>query len=326
MICKYCKHQNQENAIFCENCGKKLNGGGNNKKILCLAVLAVVIAVGAIFLTKSCNHEWTEATCDAPKTCIKCGETEGETLSHTWVDADCTTAKTCVRCKETVGQPLGHTWIPATCTAAKTCSACGRVEGSPSSHNWIAATCTSPMYCEDCHTVSGEVAEHEWIPAVDLSGVEGFICVNCQETWMPADEWLPLTACEKINASNEKEHLADVVVGDWDAVAGKLPDSLRFCVSGKENYKRVHYINYKLGSNFNYLSGLCSFMEKSDQYATAKIEVYLDNELAFESNTLSSMKPNQSFTVDVKGVDVVRVVCATQDEHTAYCVLSASVY
>ena len=291
-----------------------------------LAVLAAAILLGVLLCTKICIHDWKDATCTEARTCEKCGITKGTSLNHTWENADCTTAKTCVRCKETVGKPLGHSWIPATCTQAKSCSACGRVEGVPADHNWVAATCVSPKYCADCKTTSGDVSDHEWIPVVDVSGVEGVICVHCQETRMLAYEWTPLTDCEKIGASNEEAHFADVVVGDWDAIAGKLPDALRFCVSGKESYKKNHYISYKLGGNYDYLSGLCSFMEKSDKYATAKIEVYLDNQLAFASNTLSDLNPNQSFTVDVKDVKVVRIVCRTQDEHTAYCALSASVY
>lgn len=35
------------------------------------------------------SHEWKEATCAEPKTCAKCGETEGEALGHTWVEATC---------------------------------------------------------------------------------------------------------------------------------------------------------------------------------------------------------------------------------------------
>lgn len=38
-----------------------------------------------------CKHEWQDATCTEPKTCSKCGETEGEALGHTpgeWVQDD----------------------------------------------------------------------------------------------------------------------------------------------------------------------------------------------------------------------------------------------
>ena len=36
-----------------------------------------------------CEHEWVDATCTAPKTCSKCGETEGEALGHTYVEGVC---------------------------------------------------------------------------------------------------------------------------------------------------------------------------------------------------------------------------------------------
>ena len=76
----------------------------------------------------------------------------------------------------------------------------------------------------------------------------------------------------------------------------------------------------------DYLSGLISFDDQSENYATARIQIYLDNELEFESNTISDVTRDQSFTLDVQGVQNVRIVCTTSDSHTAYCVLSASVY
>ena len=245
---------------------------------------------------------------------------------HDWIEADCTTAKTCVRCKEVIGKPLGHAWIPATCTEAKICSACGRTEGIPANHNWVPATCTRPMYCKDCFTESGTVAEHEWIAAVTRNGIEGRVCTVCQEIEMPTDTWIPLTECEKTSASNEEAHFQDIVVGDWNTRAGELPDAIRFCVSGKENYKNTHYCIYKLNGNFNYLSGLISFMDKSDKYATATIQIYLDNELAFNSSTISDLSNDESFTLDVRGVKTVRIVCSTKEKYIAYCALSASLY
>lgn len=60
-------------------------------------------------------------------TCTTCGDSyiddnETEALGHSWVDATCTTPKTCSRCGETEGLPLGHDWdveveiVPPTCT------------------------------------------------------------------------------------------------------------------------------------------------------------------------------------------------------------------
>ena len=38
----------------------------------------------------TCTHEWTDATCTAPKTCALCGETEGEALGHSYETGTCT--------------------------------------------------------------------------------------------------------------------------------------------------------------------------------------------------------------------------------------------
>ena len=33
------------------------------------------------------SHQWVEPTCETPKLCEKCGETEGEALGHNWREA-----------------------------------------------------------------------------------------------------------------------------------------------------------------------------------------------------------------------------------------------
>ena len=90
-------------------------------------------ALAVCVMLAGCGHEhtWVEATCIEPKTCIECGETEGEALGHTWVEATCTEAKHCSVCGETEGQPLEHTWIEANYQDPKTCSVCGATEGEP---------------------------------------------------------------------------------------------------------------------------------------------------------------------------------------------------
>ena len=37
-----------------------------------------------------CDHDWSEATCYLPKTCTKCGITEGEALGHSMINNICT--------------------------------------------------------------------------------------------------------------------------------------------------------------------------------------------------------------------------------------------
>lgn len=51
-----------------------------------------------------CAHEWVEATCQEPKHCSKCGETEGAPLDHVWTEATFAAPKTCTLCGETEGE------------------------------------------------------------------------------------------------------------------------------------------------------------------------------------------------------------------------------
>ena len=52
-----------------------------------------------------------------------CGHT------HEWKEADCTNPKTCIDCKETEGEALGHQLSAATYQSAAKCSVCGATEG-----------------------------------------------------------------------------------------------------------------------------------------------------------------------------------------------------
>ena len=154
--------------------------------------------------------------------------------------------------------------------------------------------------------------------ALDSAGVY-------QKYEAPERTWMPLTDCEKHSASNEEGHFADVKVGNWYARSGKLKDSIRFCVSNKETYKNTHYINYKLDGKFTQMTGLASFCDKSDKHAQVTVKIYLDNELAYESISLSALSDDDEFTLDVEDVKMVRIVCSTTKKASAYCVVAASV-
>ena len=105
----------------------------------------------AVLAGCSCQHEWQDATCTAPKTCAKCAATEGDVLAHNWKEADCVTPKTCSLCGITEGKPLGHNWEEATCTTAKTCSRCAVTEGQPLGHTWEGeATLYTAPVCAVC--------------------------------------------------------------------------------------------------------------------------------------------------------------------------------
>lgn len=141
----------------------------------------------------------------------------------------------------------------------------------------------------------------------------------------PKRDWAPLTGCYKYMASNEDGHYRDVVVGNWYARSGKLKDSIRFAVANKESWKNTHYIIYDLNREYTELTGLVSYCDKSEAFAEATVKIYLDNELAFTSDTISERSSDDDFTLDVEDVKYVRIVCSTTKTATAYCAVAASV-
>ena len=149
------------------------------------------ITVSVVTFKLPCSHEWAEATCTAPATCILCGETdgvarghdmleatctspsrcrycdrtEGDALPHTMSLPTCTAPAKCSYCEYTEGEALGHEMSEPTCTNAATCSVCGYTEGEALGHSLGEATCTAVASCTVCGYTEGEVLPHTLIPA-----------------------------------------------------------------------------------------------------------------------------------------------------------------
>lgn len=89
---------------------KKKSSKGLVIALIIVIVLALVGVLVALIATHTIciSHEWEEATCTTPKTCIYCDKTEGGIAGHKWQDATCTTPKTCSVCKTEKGEPIGH--------------------------------------------------------------------------------------------------------------------------------------------------------------------------------------------------------------------------
>lgn len=131
-----------------------------------LSVLPLMLCC-LLILSGCCFHkEWYAATCEAPKTCVECGETEGEALGHSWVDSTCTAPKTCSTCHVTEGEALGHSWEDATTEAPKTCSTCAATEGE--------RIITDPRFT----TAATKGLYGKWAAPLsltsDMLGIEGF--------------------------------------------------------------------------------------------------------------------------------------------------------
>lgn len=129
----------------------------------------VVSTIVAVSLT--CNHEWIETTCSAPRTCSHCGETEGAPLEHRWEEATCSHPKTCILCGLADGEALPHIWVEATCAEPETCSVCGETRGSSLGHTYseweideeatVSKSGTKVRHCTTCQDVDRESYELE---------------------------------------------------------------------------------------------------------------------------------------------------------------------
>lgn len=200
-----------------------------------MLLVAAVMLVCLLVLSGCCmEHEWADATCTEPKTCTKCGETEGEALGHEWEDATCTTKKTCSVCGETEGELLEHEWLDATCTEPKTCELCGKTQGKENGHEWEPATCTDPKRCSVCDEEKGDPLGHsvaEWVvdlePTCSAVGTQSGTCTRCEETVTEEIEKL--------------EHTA----GDWEVVTLATEDSegerVQYCTVCGEEIARENF-------------------------------------------------------------------------------------
>lgn len=115
------------------------------------SLLGTILLGSVLFAGCSCEHVWQEATCSTPKTCVECGETEGEVLEHTFSKASCTTPEICKACGATGEAALEHDFLVATCAQAETCSRCGEQRGErlPHEEQFIGE-------CDLCHEIQNK--------------------------------------------------------------------------------------------------------------------------------------------------------------------------
>ena len=124
----------------------KIRKGAIIISTLLIAIVIVLVLSNKIFV----RHEWKDATCTEPRTCVICGKAEGLPLDHAWVKANCTDPATCTRCGIIEGSAIGHSWNEADCLTPKTCSKCGVTEGSAFGHDWTVKTNINPSTCKRC--------------------------------------------------------------------------------------------------------------------------------------------------------------------------------
>lgn len=141
------------------------------------AISVVVIFIGFLIVSRTCivSHNWVAATCEKPRTCVRCGETDGNALGHKWKEATCTEPKTCSVCGKIDGEPLGHTVSEWKTDKAATCTEAGIQSG-------ICSVCNETVK-ENIPAPGHTLGQWEIGTAatIELSGEKIQKCTSCGE-------------------------------------------------------------------------------------------------------------------------------------------------
>lgn len=191
-----------------------------------LGCLVGMIAAVFVLAQITCSHEWQDADCRNPRTCMLCGETQGEQGYHDWSNATCTTPKTCSVCGLTDGEALSadksHTWIEATCAAPKTCTVCGAEEGTPIEH-----TLSDWEIIEEATT--------------DAQGTRQQKCTVCEQVIKTEKFDSPFKAVVDIieQAVSKYSGEADVEVIDGDEDNSVVVTAVLYCENSEQVVKNI---------------------------------------------------------------------------------------
>ncbi len=199
------------------------------------------------------DHDFGEATCAAPKTCSKCGVTEGDALSHTpateWSKDETNHWHDCTVCGNEADTPEAHDWNPATCNAPKTCKVCGATEGTKlehtyaetwsknATHHWHACTLCGAKKDEAAHTYEGEncsvcgfekdhvhsISFVEEVPATcKAPGKKAhYACAGCDDLFEDAAGTKPITDPNTL--------VIDALAHDYAPATCKAPKTCKVC-------------------------------------------------------------------------------------------------
>lgn len=133
------------------------------------------------------GHDWADATCTAPKTCSRCGATEGNALGHDFADVWSSDAS-------------GH-W--------HACSRCDAKDGEAAhTPDREAATETDPIKCSECdyiitpalgHTHSLTKVEAKAPTCTEDGNIEYYTCSGCSKLFADATGNVEITADKTVD-------------------------------------------------------------------------------------------------------------------------------
>ncbi|MBQ8911788.1 MAG: leucine-rich repeat domain-containing protein, partial [Clostridia bacterium] len=200
-----CQHMTALDPAVAPTCTQNGKSEGSHCSI-CGGVLVAQTEIPAT------GHNWTEATCESPKTCSVCSETEGAAKGHDWQDATCILQKTCNTCGKAEGNTLGHDYKDGFCTR---CGVGKPSEGLSYTENEDGYVVSGIGTCRDSNMVIPE--EHEGKPVVAIAEgafkdlkkinslyVPGSVQTIGKEAFSGCTGLTKITLCEGISEIDDK--------------------------------------------------------------------------------------------------------------------------
>ena len=194
-----------------------------------LILLSIFFALSCALISckgKECQHNFSEATCKAPKTCMLCGETEGEIGEHSFSEATCKAPKTCVLCGQTEGTLAEHSFSEATCKAPKTCELCGKTEGEIGEHSWKNSSCISLGTCEVCGATEERTLGHDFASKLCTEDKE---CRVCGEKELAKEHTWNTDKCKEIQICKECDFVGGELDHNWAIADCDSPKTCTQC-------------------------------------------------------------------------------------------------
>ena len=183
------------------------------------------------------DHEYSEATCKVPKTCVYCGVTTGGTIDHIYSEATCTAPPTCIMCGLENGSvnPDNHTtdetqWGVSNNRRyhALVYKCCGAIQSNEELHkdsmeNGVCSKCS--YVCEHLSVTNGKC---------DDCGIEGDTSyVN--RYWDDVNKKVITNAYALVGNVTEITSSTSTLSEGWYIVKGEVTNSNRLTVSGTVN-------------------------------------------------------------------------------------------
>lgn len=222
------------------------------KRIFFPLLFVVIILLLASSCEKTCQHEFSGATCTSASICQKCGEINGEALGHKWTDATCTKAKTCSVCGVKDGKAHGHTGGVATCTLDGVCSVCGVTYIEHTGHKYDQKNATNEYFCATATCSKAATYYYSCICGEKSSSTFEFgdALEHTPGDWQYYKvDYVTALAWKKITCSSCNSQIDT----DFDAIS--LHDNNAFLFSPNEFCKRLgsifNIINKTYGQNFS---------------------------------------------------------------------------